>query len=166
MRKEKMSAETREALGGALSGYEAVVITRNEMTDEAVNTLKDKIASIVTAEGGQVVVTDDWGRRKLAYPIQRETRGNYHYLAFTGKGATISEIERNLRMNENVLRYMTILLAPEFDVEGFKKSHVPFAQMMAARDEAERVERSERFDRGDRYDRPDRGERSERSERH
>lgn len=104
-----------------LPGYETVVVTRVDLTEEGLKTLKDKIQSIVTADGGENVYLEDWGKRKFAYPIDNETRGQYTYFVFTGKSGTVAEIERNLRLHDSVLRFLTVNISKEFDKEVFTK---------------------------------------------
>lgn len=104
-----------------LAGYETVVVTRFDLTEEGLKALKDKIQSIVTAEGGENVYSEDWGKKKFAYPIQKETRGQYNYFVYTGKSGTVAEIERNLRLHDSVLRFLTINLSKEFDQDTFMK---------------------------------------------
>ncbi len=120
----------------ALPGYETTVITRNEMTDDALKTLKDRLTTLVGSFNGEVVEFEDWGKKRLAFPIQKESRGQYTYVAYTGKPGVVAEIERNLRIHENVLRYLTVNLAEEFDVEAFKKER---AAIKGRREEAARA---------------------------
>jgi small subunit ribosomal protein S6 len=104
---------------GKLPGYETTFITRVDLSDDALKTLKDRLFAIVTAYGGELVYEEDWGKRKFAYPIEKETRGQYTYFVYTGRGDVVAEIERNLRLHESLLRFMTIVLAKEFDKEAY-----------------------------------------------
>ena len=104
-----------------IPGYETVFITRVDMTDDALKALKDRLIAIIPNFKGELVYQEDWGKRKLAYPIHKETRGHYTYLVYTGQGDIVAELERNLRLNEFVIRFMTINLAKEFDKEVFTK---------------------------------------------
>lgn len=102
---------------GKLPGYETTLITKVDLSDDALKTFKDRLFGIVKAYGGEVVYEEDWGKRKFAYPIEKETRGQYTYFVYTGRGDVVAEIERNLRINESTLRFMTVNLAKEFDKE-------------------------------------------------
>jgi len=104
-----------------LPGFETTFITRNELTDDAVAAIRERLTQAIAGFNGEVVLHEDWGKKKLAYPIQKETRGHYTYLVYTGKGEVVTEVERNLRLNEHVLRFLSISLAKEFDGEDFKK---------------------------------------------
>ena len=104
-------------------GYETVIVTRVDMTDDALKTLKEKINGIIGAYKGEVIYQEDWGKRKLAYPIEKETRAQYSYLVYTGTSDVVAEVERNLRLNEFVVRFMTVVLAKEFDKELYSKEN-------------------------------------------
>ena len=106
---------------GKLPGYETTFVTKVDLTDEALKTLKDRLFGIVKAYGGELVYEEDWGKRKFAYPIEKETRGQYTYFVYTGRGDVVAEIERNLRLHESLLRFMTVNLAKEFDKETYSK---------------------------------------------
>jgi small subunit ribosomal protein S6 len=108
---------------GKLPGYETVFITRVDMTDDALKTLKDRLFAIVTQYKGEVIYQEDWGKRKFAFPIQKETRGQYTYFVYTGTSDIVAEIERNLRLNEFVMRFLTVNLSKEFDKEVYAKEH-------------------------------------------
>lgn len=104
-----------------LAGYETTFITRVDQTEEQLKTLKDRLFAIIKDYKGEVVHQEDWGKRKFAYPIQKEVRGQYTHIVYTGTSDLIAELERNLRLNEQTLRFMTITLAKEFDKEVFAK---------------------------------------------
>ena len=104
-----------------LPGYETTFVTRVDLSDEGLKTLKDRLITIVKSFDGEIVHEEDWGKRKFAYPINKESRGHYTYFAYTAKGDVVAEIERNLRLHESVIRFMTIVLAKEFDKEVFTK---------------------------------------------
>ena len=104
-----------------LPGYETTFITRVDLTDDALKILKDRLIAIVGNYGGEMVYQEDWGKRKLAYPINKETRAHYTYFVYTGKGDIVAELERNLRLHEHVVRFMTVNLAKEFDKAVYAK---------------------------------------------
>ncbi len=104
-----------------LAGYETTFITRVDQTEDQLKTLKDRLIKIVADFGGEMVHQEDWGKRKFSYPIQKEVRGQYTHFVYTGKSGVVAELERNLRLNEATLRFMTVVLAKEFDKEVFAK---------------------------------------------
>ena len=104
---------------GKLPGYETTFVTKVDLSDDALKTLKDRLFGIVKAYGGELVYEEDWGKRKFAYPIEKETRGQYTYFVYTGRGDVVAEIERNLRLHESLLRFMTVNLPKEFSKETY-----------------------------------------------
>ncbi|NDD91107.1 30S ribosomal protein S6 [bacterium] len=135
---------------GLLPGYETTFITKSEMSDEALKALKDRLTSVVSQYNGELVLTEDWGKRKLAYPISKEVRGQYTYFVYTGKGDIVHEMERNLRLNDQVIR---------FNAEGFKKSRVEQQAAAKKREEEREARREERAGYSDRRYRQDSVER-------
>ncbi|MEK7396182.1 MAG: 30S ribosomal protein S6 [Candidatus Poribacteria bacterium] len=141
----------------SISGYETTFLTKPEISDEVLKSLQERLTNTVGQFNGDVVLTEDWGRRKLAYSIKKETRGHYSYVVYTGGGGIVQEIERQLRLNEHVLRFLTVHLGDNFDKEAFKKERVEM-QDAAKRREAERESRrEERFERRGHYDMGGRG---------
>src|SRR5690348_7146530 len=106
---------------GTIAGYETTFITRSEFSDESLKVLQDRLTQVVGSFGGEVVLAEDWGKKKLAYPIQKEHRGHYTYVVYTGKAGVVHELERNLRLHDHVLRFLTVNLEQEFDPADFKK---------------------------------------------
>lgn len=104
-----------------LPGYETTFITRVDLSDDGLKALKDRLISIIQSFGGELVYQEDWGKRKFAYPIQKEVRGQYTHFAYTAKGDVVAELERNLRLHDSTLRFMTIVVAKEFDKDVYLK---------------------------------------------
>lgn len=127
-----------------LSGYETAFITRPEMSEDALKALQERLAGVASAYGGQVVLTEDWGKRKLAYPIKKESRGHYTYFVYSGKGTVVHEIERNLRLHDHVLRFLSVNLGDEFDGEKFKKQRQDIHAAAKRREEEREARREER----------------------
>ena len=88
--------------------YECVLIARNDVTQQQVDTIADQIAAQMEGDGGGVKKREYWGLRSLAYRIKKNRKGHYMLLGLDAKPASITEMERQLRLNEDVLRFMTI----------------------------------------------------------
>jgi small subunit ribosomal protein S6 len=129
---------------GALPGYETTFITRSELSDEGIKALQDRLSQIVGTFQGEVVLTEDWGKRKMAYPIHKESRGHYTYLVYTGKGDVVHEMERNLRLHDHVLRFLTVNLGHEFDAGKFQKQRSDIHAAAKRREEEREARREER----------------------
>lgn len=138
-----MATQTSHA-ASVRAGYETIFITRPEMTDDALKTLQERLTNVVSQYKGEMALTEDWGRRKLAYPIQKETRGQYTYFVYTGTGDIVHEIERNLRLNDQVLRFLTVNLEQEFEVETFRKHRAEMHAAAKRREEEREARREER----------------------
>lgn len=96
--------------------YETIYILRPDVVKEAAEKVANRVADAVSREGGRLTLVDTWGRRALAYPIRKHRRGVYVYVKYLGSGAVVNEIERNLRMLDDVLRFQTVLVSDEVDL--------------------------------------------------
>ena len=137
--------ETQTTGAVRLPGYETTFITRAELSDDNLKALHERLIGIVGAYKGQLVLNEDWGKRKLAYPIQKEQRGHYTYLAYTGTGDIVHEIERNLRLHDHVLRFLTVNLEKEFDLDVFTKRRTEIQAAAKRREEEREARREERM---------------------
>ena len=129
----------------SISGYETTFITRSELSDDALKALHERLSQVVSSFSGEVVLTEDWGKNKLAYPIKKESRGHYSYFVYTGKGDVVHEIERNLRLQDHVLRFLTVNLDTEFDPAAFKKQRSEIHAAAKRREEEREARREERM---------------------
>ena len=91
-----------------MNKYEAMYIVTPEMEDEAIKGVIEKFFGIITANGGEIEKTDEWGRKKLAYPIDYKTEGYYVLVNFAAAPELPRELERNFRNDESILRYMVV----------------------------------------------------------
>ncbi len=126
--------------------YEHVVISRPDISPQQVETLVEELTAVVTEQKGSVAKTEYWGLRNLAYPINKSRKGHYSLLNIDGPAAAIQEVERRLRINEDVLRFLTI------KVDALSEDPSPV------------MSRKDRGDKGDRGDRGDRKPRRDREE--
>ena len=88
--------------------YEVAVIVNPNTVEEDLKKILDQIDHIVVEKGGTVTKVQNEGRRKLAYPIEKFEEGIYSYVFIDGSGREIAEIERRLRVNDAVIRYLTV----------------------------------------------------------
>lgn len=102
--------------------YEEMFIVKPDSTDELVDPLVEQMTQLIAKDGGNVQLTEKWGTRKLAYQVGRYLEGYYVLLRFEASGTTIKEIERRLRVNDLVIKYLTVRLDEEMKwVEKRKK---------------------------------------------
>ncbi len=91
--------------------YECVLIARNDATQQQVELITDQIATLAEGDGGSVKKREYWGLRGLAYRIKKNRKGHYMLLGLDASPATVVEMERQLGLNEDILRYLTVRVA-------------------------------------------------------
>lgn len=116
--------------------YESVLIARQDISAAQVEQLTETFSNIVRENGGEVGKVESWGLKTLAYKIKKNRKGHYVLFNLDASTAAVAEMERNMSLNEDVLRFMTIR------VDALEEG--PSAMMQS------RNERSDRGDRGDR----------------
>jgi len=121
--------------------YETIFILQPELSEDDIKSVTTKAQDVISSYKGECFRMDDWGIRKLAYPIKKSARGRYYYLRFDGDSALIAELERRLRLDDKVLRYQSVNITdvPERAVPE-KKVEAP---EVAAEETAEEVAVSE-----------------------
>ena len=89
-----------------MNQYVVLYVITPELDEEADKVVMDKFAEIITANGGEIEKTDVWGKRRLAYPIDYKTEGFYVLVTFSANPELPRELERNMRNDERLMRYM------------------------------------------------------------
>ena len=116
--------------------YETVWVVNGDLPDEEVKATIDKFTKVITGQGGTLVGVEEWGRRKLAYKIEGTFRGYYVLADFAGLPATVKELERNYRIDDRVIRYLTTKKADQVDL-GALEAEIATKAQEAARVKAE-----------------------------
>ena len=129
--------------------YEHIYLARQDLSTQQVEELTAKLTGVITEAGGKITKTEYWGLKSLSYRIRKNRKAHMTLLNVDASPATLNEIERQERLNEDVLRYLTIRV--EAHEEG------PSAMMRKS-------DRDDRGDRGDRGDRPRRPRRDDEAE--
>ena len=129
--------------------YESVFIVRQDVTAAQVDSLADNFAKIVGDTGGSIQRREYWGLRSLSFRIKKNRKGHYVLFNLDAPPASIQEMERNMRINEDVLRYMTVR------VDKLREEPSPIMQGKGDR-ERERADRTGRGGPRGRGDRPSR----------
>jgi len=91
-----------------MANYESVLIARQDLGASQVNTLVSELSEVIKKEGGEVVKVDNWGLKNLAYRIKKNRKGYYVLLNIVAPAKAIFEYERLVRLNEDIIRYMTV----------------------------------------------------------
>ena len=100
--------------------YETVFVANPDLSQEELQPLFDKLNNLTSDRQGLIIKFDQWGHRRLAYEIKKHTRGYYVLMEFCGDGSLVNELERNMRLDDRVLKYMTVLVDKQVDVEALK----------------------------------------------
>ncbi len=117
--------------------YETVWVVNGDLPDEEVKATIDKFTKIISGQGGTMVGVEEWGRRKLAYKIEGALRGYYIIADFAGLPATVKELERNYRIDDRVIRYLTTKKADMVDLAALQ-AEIDAKDQEQARVKAER----------------------------
>ena len=125
-----------------MRNYENLVIVKPTLTAEEIQESLKAIQEVITSNGGEIAATDDMGMRKLAYPIEKQERGYYQVIYYSAKPSSISEIERRFRLNEELLRFVTIKYDTNREVIAWNDM-VKKAQTKAAAPKAEEAPKTE-----------------------
>jgi len=137
-----------------MRNYENLVIVKPTFTAEEIAAAVKNVEEIITSNGGEIAATDAMGMRKLAYPIDKNERGYYHVIYYSVAPAAIAEIERRFRINEDLLRFVTIKYSTNREVTAWNglvekakkaaatpaKEEAPKAEEAPATEEAPKAE--------------------------
>jgi small subunit ribosomal protein S6 len=141
--------------GRNMALYEHVYLARQDISAQQVEALTEQLKAIIESFGGKTEKVEYWGVKSLAYRIKKNRKAHFTLLNIDAPSAALTEMERQMGINEEVLRFMTIR------VDALEAG---LSAMMRKRDDDDRGERGERGERGPRAPRPDRGARRQRDE--
>jgi len=133
--------------------YEHVFLARQDVTSQQVEALTDQIKTKIASLGGAVTKVEPWGLKSLAFRIKKNRKAHFTLLNIAAPSEAVTEIERLLSINEDVIRFLTIRV---------DEHEVGPSAMLRKREDSDRDERGPRPPRGDRADRGDRPERTDR----
>lgn len=124
---------------GTAREYETTYILRPNTANDGVAEVNTRVRGIIESMGGKILKVDNWGKRRLAYPIDGHSRGVFVYFKYLGEGGLVQEIERNLRQFDEIVRFQTVNLGagPELDTVTVNPDEVKFLAVEA--DEAQEV---------------------------
>jgi len=110
--------------------YETIFITDPDLQENERDALTKRLDELISQQNGTLLQVDDWGQKRLAYEIKKRQRGHYIRLDYCGTGPLVDEMERLFRIDDKILKYMTVLLEKSVDIEAAKEE--------IAREEAEK----------------------------
>ncbi len=91
-----------------MNKYESVLIARQDLGASQVSSLVDSLKQVLSDQGAEIVRVDNWGLKNLAYRIKKNRKGHYVLFNFSAPAQAIAEFERIMRVNEDIIRYMTV----------------------------------------------------------
>jgi small subunit ribosomal protein S6 len=104
-----------QAAGLHAREYETIYVLRPNVAKDSQEKINQRVGEAVVREGGKLTSVENWGRRQLAYAVKKAKRGVYVYVKYVGGGAAVAEVERNLRMLDDVLKYQTVQVRDDVD---------------------------------------------------
>ncbi len=96
--------------------YETLGLFLPDTSPEKIEALVQRLSEVVKTQGGNMLTTFNWGKRRLAYPVEKNHHGIFVYFNYLSAGATVAEIERILKFEDQVLKFITVKLADEVNV--------------------------------------------------
>jgi small subunit ribosomal protein S6 len=108
-----------------MNHYETIFIIDPDTTDAERDTIMEKVDSAFSQKDGTLLMLDNWGIRKMAYEIKKKKQGRYVRLDYCANGNLVDELERNFRLDYRVLKFMTILIDKDVDVEALVAAMTP-----------------------------------------
>ena len=93
--------------------YESIFILNPDLSPEETEKIKETMSEIVRKQGGEIHIVDDWGVKKLAYDVKKHKKGRYVLMQFLGSGDALHELERNYRVNDGVIKFMSLRIEKE-----------------------------------------------------
>jgi small subunit ribosomal protein S6 len=101
--------------------YETIFIVRPDATEDEITGIVEKVNSIIENDDGSFIRVDKWGLKKLAYLIKKESQGYYVYVDYAGVPSSVAEIERIFRIDDRILKYLTVKLADSCDPDAARE---------------------------------------------
>lgn len=102
--------------------YETIIIIDPDVREDERSGLLERVSEQIPQHDGFLVELDDWGQRRMAYEIKKKIRGHYTRFEFCGHGSLVDEMERTFRIDDRVLKYMTVVLEDNADIEAIKEA--------------------------------------------
>jgi len=101
--------ETMQTQAVRSKEYETIYILRPDVDGETAERVQARVSEVIGRESGTMVKVEQWGRRKLAYPVAKQRKGVYVYVKYVGRGSLVGELERNLKIIDSVMKFQTVV---------------------------------------------------------
>jgi small subunit ribosomal protein S6 len=128
-----MMAEAQTAIPAR--EYETIYVLRPDAGREASEKLSARVMDVISKQQGTLTRVENWGYRKLAYTVRKHNRGVYVYLKYVGDGGLVTELERNLRLQESVLKFQTVKVSDHPPAEASAPEDLEFEHIEASEED-------------------------------
>lgn len=98
-----------------MTEYETTMVMRPDLGGDAIEGTLDRVREVLKTQGGKLLAINHWGKKKLSFDIKKQSRGIYVHAQYLGQKGLVAELERNLRITDNILRYETVRVARDVD---------------------------------------------------
>ena len=120
--------------------YETIYILRSNLSEDQISSIIEYTNKIITDDAGTIISLNKWGMKKFAYLIKKETQGYYVYCDYAGTPDAVAEVERRFRIDDSVLKYMTVKLSESISAEDIQQAIGDIVAQEAAAKEAAEAE--------------------------
>ena len=124
-----MAEPQATSLSGAAREYETIYVLRPDAGREASEGISSRVLDVISKQRGALTRVENWGYRKLAYPVKKHGRGVYVYLKYVVDGALVAELERNLRIQDAVLKFQTVKISDEVVTASAEPAQIEFEHL-------------------------------------
>lgn len=129
-----------------LKKYECIYVLRPDLTEDREQKVANRIQLLIESNSGKLMRIDDWGVRKTAYPMQKHSKAHYIQITYAGPAGIVAQLERILRMLDEVMKFHSIKIADQVESEELQQELV---RAISKRDEGDRYEKRLRRERDD-----------------
>lgn len=113
--------------------YESVVILDPELADDDIKNFTERYSTLIKSNGGEIIKIEDWGFKRLAYQVKKKDRGRYILFDFVGMPALMAEMERQLKISDEAMKFLSVKLDDDVDLAAFKAASEEKAAAEAAK---------------------------------
>ena len=100
--------------------YETIYVLRGDVDADTADKVQARVSEVIAREAGKMTKVEAWGRRKLAYPVAKQRKGVYVFVKYVGQGGLVAEVERNLKLQDSVLKFQTVQTHHDVNVADLK----------------------------------------------
>lgn len=108
--------------------YETIFIMKTSLTDDEMGKVVTKMRGVLEKGGAELLKVENWGKKKMAYEVRKEKKGAYVFLRFQGRGSLVAELERQYRLDDSIIKFLTIKCDPKLLEEEIARERAAASQ--------------------------------------